>query len=86
MKEKDTLAEVMKKEFSVRLGRRRNEMDLTQEKAAELCGVTLREYQTWEQGKSLPGLPNAARIRAAMGLSLDDLADEVTRAKETAMA
>ena len=47
MKEKDTLAEVMKKEFSVRLGRRRNEMDLTQEKAAELCGVTLREYQTW---------------------------------------
>ena len=75
MPKKDKLAEAMKKEFSVRLGRRRVELELAQEKAAESCDVTLRDYQLWEQGKSLPALENAARIHGAMGLSLDDLAD-----------
>ncbi len=86
MKEKDTLAEVMKKEFSVRLGRRRNEMDLTQEKGCRIMRCNSAGVSNLGAGKSLPGLPNAARIRAAMGLSLDDLADEMTGAKETAMA
>lgn len=85
MLKKDELLEPLKKEFAVRLGRRRIEMGITQEQAAERCGVTTRDYQTWEQESSLPGLPNALRIRVAMGLSLDDLADTMLAPKETAL-
>lgn len=82
---KDELSEPLKKELAVRLGRRRIEMGLTQEQAAERCGVTTRDYQAWEQKSSLPGLSNALRIRVAMGLSLDDLADTMLASKETAL-
>lgn len=83
---KDELLEPLKNEFSVRLGRRRIEMGLTQEQAAERCGVTTRDYQTWEQASSLPALQNALRIHAAMQLSLDDLSDAMLAHKEAALA
>lgn len=43
---------------------------LSQEKMAELCGISSRYYQE-ERGKKIPRLDTAVRIFSALGLSLD---------------
>jgi transcriptional regulator with XRE-family HTH domain len=47
---------------------------LSQTALANLCGVPLRSYQQWEQGRRTPLLDAAAKVAEALDVSLDDLA------------
>ncbi len=55
------------------LKKRRKALELTLEKAAELCGMSARGYRKVEQGESDPKLSSLLRIAAAYEMDLGDL-------------
>ena len=67
----------IKSNFSGKLFQYRKCNGLTQQKMAELCGVSLRHYQDLEMGRSMPNLTNAVLIAAKLDISLDSLKSEV---------
>lgn len=48
----------------------------SQEKMAELCGVSTRHYQDLELGTVNPKLETAVHIASALDISLDSLKDK----------
>lgn len=51
----------------------RHRMGITQANAAELCGISTRQYQKFEGCKALPRLDRAIHIAIVMHVSLDEL-------------
>lgn len=60
----------------------RQRMGITQARAAEMCGVSTRQYQKFESGKALPRLDRAIHIAMVLHVSLDELVDEVRKHQE----
>lgn len=50
---------------------RRKELNLTQEKAAEACGISVRAYQYMEKGKTFPLSENLINISIALKIDLN---------------
>ncbi len=71
--------------FAVRLRRRREEKELTQEKAAEAAGVSRNHYQLLESGLSdrakkspaNPRLSTLLELARALDCTVGDLADDL---------
>ena len=51
----------------------RTKAGLSQEKLAELCGVSRQAVQKWETGNALPELNNLVTIAKRFNVSLDNL-------------
>ncbi|BCV23336.1 helix-turn-helix transcriptional regulator [Gelria sp. Kuro-4] len=51
----------------------RHARGLTQEQAARAAGLTLTGWRWIEQGKRTPSVATAARIAAALDVTIDDL-------------
>ena len=51
----------------------REKNDYSQEYMAELCNLSLKGYQTLEQGTNIPSLVTALRIRDVTGIDLNTL-------------
>lgn len=60
----------------------RRRMGITQAKAAELCGISTRQYQKFEGCKALPRLDRAIHIAIVMQVSLDELVRLVQKKRE----
>lgn len=63
--------------FSGHLYQYRSKNRLTQQQMADICGISTRQYQELEIGRSLPSLPTAIHIANALDISLDSLKDEL---------
>lgn len=63
--------------FSSDLYQYRSRNRLTQQQMADICGISTRQYQELEIGRSLPSLPTAVYIANALDMSLDSLKDEL---------
>ncbi len=59
-----------------RLTELREQHSLTQENAAARVGVTLRQWQRWEAGESVPYPRNLDSIASKFGLSVAEFFDE----------
>ena len=46
---------------------------ITQEKAAEMIGISRSLIQNWERGKSFPDAMHLKKIETAYGVSYDDI-------------
>jgi transcriptional regulator with XRE-family HTH domain len=57
-----------------RFKRLREAAGMSQSALAKACGIPLRSYQQWEQGRRTPLLDAAARVAVALGCTLDELA------------
>ena len=57
--------------FGSNLRRARMDSGLTQQKTADAIGVTLRVYQSYEQGKHSPSLESLVRIADILGVTTD---------------
>lgn len=66
--------------ISERLGELREQSSLTQEQAAGRVGVTLRQWQRWESGESIPYPRNLDAIASKFGLSVAEFFDETENA------
>lgn len=51
----------------------RTEANLSRERFAELCGVSVQAVQKWESGATVPDLANAVKIAAYFGITVDCL-------------
>ncbi len=58
-----------------RLLQLRKERALSQEEAAHLMGVTVRAWQRWERGESVPYQRNLARVHEVFGVPVEDFYD-----------
>ena len=54
--------------LSARIREARGERGLTQDEVARRVGVTVRAYQRWEEGASLPHRRNLDRLREVLGV------------------
>lgn len=63
----------------------RVDLELTQEDAAELIGVSAEFYARIERGNALPSVPTLARICSSLGVSADVLLGRVVRGAEAAV-
>ena len=61
---------IKKETVSRRLAELRDERDLSQEKAAALVGVTMRQWQRWEAGESVPYPRNLDAIAEHFGINV----------------
>ena len=61
------------KKFGDQLYGARAERHLSQEKMAELCGVSPRHYNDLENGKVNPHLDLAIRLSSLLDISIDNL-------------
>lgn len=68
-----------KERIAERLGELREAHSLTQEQAAGRVGVTLRQWQRWEAGDSVPYPRNLDQIASKFGLSVAEFFDEPAR-------
>lgn len=59
--------------FSDRLREVRNTRDKKQREAADTCGVSLRTYQLYEQGKNEPNIAKLIALADFFDVSLDYL-------------
>lgn len=59
--------------FGKRLRQIRMENGFTQQKTADLLGITLRSYQKYEQGERSPSLDCLVKIADIFNVSLDYL-------------
>ena len=59
--------------FSERLREVRNLRDKKQREAADICGVSLRTYQLYEQGKNEPNIARLIALADFFDVSLDYL-------------
>lgn len=66
--------------LAARLGELREGESLTQEQAAAKVGVTLRQWQRWEAGESVPYPRNLDLIASRFGLLIGEFFDETPRA------
>lgn len=62
--------------IAARLGELRERDSLTQEQAAARVGVTLRQWQRWEYGESVPYPRNMDQIATKFGISVVEFFDE----------
>ena len=53
--------------------RLRTEANLTRERFAESCGVSVQAVQKWESGATVPDLANAVKIAKYFGVTVDSL-------------
>lgn len=60
----------------------RHARGLVQPQMADLLGVSLRQYQRWEHGSSVPRGRQLDRIRAVLGARTSDVGDEVAALRE----
>jgi transcriptional regulator with XRE-family HTH domain len=65
-----------RKKFGRNVARLRSIRNLTQEKLAELVGLSARHMQAIEAGDYWPTLPTLRRLRAALKTSWEKLCDE----------
>lgn len=63
---------IHKKTVVEKLASLRDDHDLTQEKAAQAVGVTVRQWQRWESGASVPYPRNLDAIAARFGFDVAD--------------
>ena len=56
--------------FSNALKKARKKMGLTQQKAAELCKLSIREYGNLERGEGIPSAKTLLRIHQVFGVDL----------------
>jgi transcriptional regulator with XRE-family HTH domain len=61
--------------MGARLKRLRESANMSQEALAREAGVSLGAVRNWEQDRRVPMLDAAARVAAALSITLDDLAD-----------
>ena len=59
--------------FGARLQAARHRATYSQAELAARAGLSLRSLQGWEQGRREPAVGSAARLAAALKISLDDL-------------
>ena len=59
--------------FSKALKEARQEMGITQQKAAELCKLSVREFGNIERGTSKPGMDTIIQIYNVFGVSIYEL-------------
>lgn len=59
--------------FGKKLGELRKENGISQEKLAELVGVSRQAVTKWESGKSNPDTENLIRLAEVFGVSVDEL-------------
>ena len=57
------------------LKQKRMEAGLTQEKAIEYLGFSLRSLQAYEKGESTPSLAKAVKMALLYGCKVDDLTE-----------
>ena len=75
--------EVSNISFAKNLKQSRKKEGLTQEKLAELVGVTRQAISTWEQGSKYPEVDNLIWMAKKLKISLDWLfAEELARSDE----
>lgn len=55
---------------------------ITQEKAADILGVSVRTYQNWEIGTFAPSLEMAARVHAVSGIPTTDWIDSAGKSSD----
>ena len=67
--------------FGQTLQQARKEKGYTQEKLAELCGISPRHYQTIEAGKANPRMECFLRLCEILDLTLEDLFPPETEEK-----
>jgi len=65
-----------REKIAARLAELREQHSLTQEQAAARTGVTLRQWQRWEYGESIPYPRNLDAIASKFGLSVAEFFDE----------
>ena len=70
--------------FSENLIRERRARNLSQEKLAELVGVSRQTVSQWENGYTEPDLTRLRRLAELFDLSLDELVEGPRPAKEEA--
>lgn len=63
-------------ELPHRLRKLREDRDLTQKQAAELCGYTQAQISTWEIGKNLPNLESLYVLAKNYGTTIADMLGE----------
>ena len=63
--------------FSKALKEARKEMGITQQKAAELCKLSVREFGNIERGTSKPGMDTIIQIYNVFGVSIYELDAEL---------
>ena len=72
--------------FSGQLLQYRTQHRMTQKRMAEICDLSLRQYQNLELGHSLPSFEKGIQIAALLDLSLDalklEIAEELTPVQE----
>lgn len=65
--------------FSSRIKSARREANLTQAEAAALAGLSTRGFQEIESGQSDPQFTSLAPLSAALGVSIDELANKPSK-------
>ena len=65
--------------FKDNLVQMRKLLQLTQEDLAEKLGVTRQSVAKWEAGESIPDLDKCKQLADIFGVSLDDLANYLSR-------
>ena len=70
----------MKKNYKLAhaLFKAREEKKLTQTQAAELLGISLRGYQLFEHGESMPTFETLCQIAKHFGINIAEFAEEVS--------
>lgn len=63
----------MNKYFSDLLVEARTEKKLTQKQVAELVGVGIRTYQSWEYNERIPDAQNLLKLIKTLDLNLEDV-------------
>lgn len=67
---------IRKETVSRKLAELRDAHDLTQERAAAHVGVTMRQWQRWEGGQSVPYPRNLDAIAERFGIGVEEFFDE----------
>ena len=62
-------------QFGARLALYRERRTLTVTRLAALAGIDFMQIRRYEKGETMPTLESAARLAAALGISLDELAN-----------
>lgn len=73
-------------EIGSKLKNARNDKGLTQEQAAEICGVSRQTISNWENNKSYPDIISVIKMSDAYSVSLDHLLKEERSMNETYQA
>lgn len=70
-------------EIGSKLKNARNDKGLTQEQAAEICGVSRQTISNWENNKSYPDIISVIKMSDAYSVSLDHLLKEEKSMNQT---